>query len=483
MQLMLKYVCNVNSGIVRTMPVTIKIIEGENRKMKKALVIVLALVMVLSVIGLVSCSGKTYEGEYKYYSWGNLYGCHVSVTVQGGVITKVVVAEDGTIKDADGKGMHNLSPNWTNNPYGGPIEGEAGVDTPGKTNWLKYGQAMAESFVGLTTKEVLNMKVFVNAVGNVGEPITGKNNVETVKYIPEQLAVVIGGHGDIAKDAGATQSSARLILAVQDALLQAGGDVSKNPNCVSIDLGRSATAYGLVHGKGYVGYANVTVKNGAVTAAEMDEACLPTYVRATSAIEGVTVEGKFMDHGKQKTGNFYKTIKFADVTMTYDATIADTSLAADKQVSKGYMVGGKTMLEFFADEANCQKYFDAVAKNEVKVAVTGGDDVTIMCAATLLKTQNGYWGTPAVNALGWTANVQATINYVKANGFDNVTSKDDLKHADGYNADNDKIVEGQPVPDKLYNEWFDKNGVATGATWSDMWDYVNLLHNAFNKIK
>lgn len=448
--------------------------------MKKALVIVLVLVMALSVVGLVSCSGKTYEGEYKYYSWGNLYGCHVSVTVQGDVITKVVVAEDETIVDADGKKMHNLSPNWTNNPYAGPVEGEAGVDTPGKTNWRKYGQAMAESFVGLSVKEVLNMKVFVNAVGNVGEPITGKNNVETVKYIPEQLAVVIGGHGEIAKDAGATQSSARLILAVQDALLQAGGDISKNPNCVSIDMGRSATAYGLVHGKGYVGKADVTVKNGAVSAAELDEACLPDYssVRPTEAIEGVTVEGKYNNHGKVVTGYFYKTVKFADVTMTYDATIADTTVAEANQVSKGYMVGSKTMVEFFADEANCQKYFDAVAKNEVKVVLADKEDTTIMCAATLLKTQNGYWGNPAANALGWAANVKATIDYVKANGFNGITAKDDLKHTEGYDSAKDTAA-----ADKMYNEWFDKNGVATGATWSDLWDYVNLLHNAFNKIK
>lgn len=441
--------------------------------MKKALVIVLTLVLALSVVGLVSCAGKTYEGEYSYVSWGNTYGCKVKVTVQGNVITKVVI-DEAAMEEA---GWHNLSPNWTNNPYAGPIEGEAGYDTAGKTNWLKYGQAMVDSFVGLTTEQVLGMKVYVNATGNVGEPITGKNNVETIKYIPEQLAVVVGGHGDIAKDAGATQSSARLVLAVQDALLGNKGDSTKNPSCVSVDLGQSATAYGLVHGQGYVGQASITVKNGSITVADLDEACLPTYVTSKEAIENVTVVGKYLNHGKVSPANFYKTVKFGGVTMTYDATIANPSDEESKQVSKGYMVGNQTMLEFFADANNCKTYFDAVAKDAVSVTTASGDKTDIMCAATLLKTQNGYWNPPAANALGWAANVKATCDYVKAKGFANVAAKEDLQHKEGYVSSSDTVT-----ADKMYNEWLDKTGAQTGATWSDMWDYVNLLHTAYSQI-
>ena len=231
--------------------------------MKKALVVVLALVMALSVVGLVSCAGKTYEGEYHYvmnYGTEVHYGCKVRVTVQGNVITNVEMLSDSET------GWHNLSPNWTNNYQGGPIEGEAGVDTEGKTNWRKYGQAMVDSFVGLTKEEVLGMKVYVTPAG---EPLTGNSKVETVKYIPDQLAVVIGGHGDFAKDAGATQSTARLILAVQDALLEAKGDTSKNSNCVTLDLGQTVEgtySYANTHGSGFYGVTvEVTVKNGKIS--------------------------------------------------------------------------------------------------------------------------------------------------------------------------------------------------------------------------
>lgn len=418
--------------------------------MKKALVVVLALVMTLSVVGLVSCAGKTYEGEYSYSNWGNTYGCKVKVTVQGNVITNVEIME----AEMEELGWHNLSPNWTNNPYGGAIEGEAGVDSAGKTNWRKFGQAMVDSFTGLTTEEVLEMKVYV---GTSGEPLTDKNNVETIKYIPDGLAVVIGGHGEFAKDAGATQSSARLVLAVQDALLQAKGDVSKNKNCVTIDYGTSATAYGLVHRQGYVGIATATARYGKIVGAELDEACFPTQVTATADAGEYAVE---------VSGTYYwKTVKFGDFTAVYDATA-------------GYKVGDKTLKEFFADAANCEAYAKAVLADKVAVETADGDKTDIMTSATLLKSQNGYWSGSLIHAgqIGWKANVEATCKYVVANGFDGITAKDDLKYQDGYDKDSDKNQ-----TDLMYNEWFDKNGVATGATWSDLWDYVNLLHNAFNQ--
>lgn len=223
------------------------------------------------------------------------------------------------------------------------------------------------------------------------------------------------------------------------------------------------TAYGLVHGKGYVGKATVVRAGDSLVSAELDEACLPTYVTAKSAIEGYTVEGKYSSHGEPATANFYKTVKFADVTMTYDATEAGG-------FSKGYMVGTQTMLEFFAVEANCEKYFEAVAKNEVKVVLADGEKTDILNAKALLKTQNNYWGTPAEKALGWKANVEATCNYVVENGFDGASKKEDFEKKDN-----------SATNPKLDNELVDKNGVKTGATWTDMWDYFSLLKSAFGK--
>lgn len=222
-------------------------------------------------------------------------------------------------------------------------------------------------------------------------------------------------------------------------------------------------AYGLVHGKGYVAQATVVVKGSRLVSADLEEACLPTHITSKNAIEGYTVEGAYNNHGKVDTANFYKTVKFADVTMTYDATL-------DGEYSKGYMVGTQTMVEFFADEANCEKYFKAVSENKVAVVLANGDNTELMSAKTLLKTQNGYWGSPAENALGWKANVEATCKYVVENGFDGAAAKEDFVKTDN-----------SATNAKLDNELVDKNGVHTGATWTDMWDYFSLLKAAFNK--
>ena len=147
------------------------------------------------------------------------------------------------------------------------------------------------------------------------------------------------------------------------------------------------TAYGLVHGEGYVCQATVVVKGETLVSADLIEACLPTYVKAETAIEGYTVEGTYSNHGSAATANFYKTVKFGDVTMTYDATL-------DGEYSKGYMVGDQTMLQFFRNEANCEKYFNAVANDEVAVVLATGNDTTILDSAALLKTENGYWELP-----------------------------------------------------------------------------------------
>lgn len=238
-------------------------------------------------------------------------------------------------------------------------------------------------------------------------------------------------------------------------------------------------AYGLVHGKGYVGQATVVVAGDSLVSAELNEACLPTYVTAKKA-DGKTAEdadgtylvtGKYLNHGSPATATFYKTVKFGDVTMTYDTTDVTSG---ENTVSKGYMVGTKTMLEYFADAANCQKYFEAVAGNSVKVVTANGEKTDIMNAKSLLKTENGYWGTPAANALGWKANVEATCKFVVDNGF-TATSKDDFKHASDYDSKKDTATS-----DKMYNEW-SVGTVKTGATWSDIWDYYSLLKTAAGK--
>src|SRR5699024_4456594 len=139
-------------------------------------------------------------------------------------------------------------------------------------------------------------------------------------------------------------------------------------------------------GNGYVGKATVTVDaNGVVTDATLDEACLPTYVTAKEPVEGVTTTDKVTSHGSEVTKHFYTTVKFGGYTATYDLA------------THTYLINGLPMLDRFQSTVYARAWFEAVYTDSVVVVVSADgkkEDGEIMNSATLLKSQNGYWGTP-----------------------------------------------------------------------------------------
>ena len=159
--------------------------------MKKLIVIALAVVMALSVVAFVACgpSGEA-DGEYSYdNAWtpGQKYGAKVHVVVKNGVITEITIVTDTDT-------FYNLSKGWSD-----------------KAKWENGGQAMVDSFVGLSVKEVNAITVTCDAETN-NEAHTVKGQPTKIDGAPSALKVV----------AGATQSSGRLILAVQNALSKIG---------------------------------------------------------------------------------------------------------------------------------------------------------------------------------------------------------------------------------------------------------------------
>ncbi len=209
-------------------------------------------------------------------------------------------------------------------------------------------------------------------------------------------------------------------------------------------------AYGLVHREGYVGIGTVVVKGDSLVSVSLDEACFPTQVKAASADGDYTVTVGEV--------HYWKTVKYGSVVMTYDAT-------------DGYKVGTQTIKEFFkSSETNCKAYAEAVQANQITVVTSAGEKKDIMTAATLLKSQNGYWSGSSIheNQLGWKANVEATCAYVMKNGFNGAADKADFV-----------VSDNSATNPNLDNELVDKNAVKTGATWTDMWDYFSLLKTAY----
>ena len=126
---------------------------------------------------------QTAEGEYHYTNYGVEYGVKVSVEVQndekGERIRKVTIIDSGYTQLSDA----NADYGWTDEDRQVYIDGE---------------QALLDSYRGKDVVEVLSMDVDTDAIG---QPTSADSSVTI---------------------SGATQSSGRLLLAVQDALCNYG---------------------------------------------------------------------------------------------------------------------------------------------------------------------------------------------------------------------------------------------------------------------
>lgn len=149
--------------------------------MKKILVIALAVVMLVSVFALTACAQpQTVTGECSYenkWAAGSFYGCKVDVTVKGNIITAVKLYTD------EETGWHRTTASWK------PADGQLGFEAA-EAAYEKY---LNDTFVGKTVEEVLAIEA------------TATQAEQSVKTEGWNLA-------------GATQSAARIIVAIQNAL-------------------------------------------------------------------------------------------------------------------------------------------------------------------------------------------------------------------------------------------------------------------------
>ncbi len=154
--------------------------------MKKVLVIALAVVMALAVVAFVACEQpQTVTGKCHYSTQWGAYGAMVDVTVKGDVITSVKLYTDAEAAAADENwnDAHRTTPSWT------AAEGQLGFEAAEAA----YEDWFADVFVGKTVAEV---NAYVASATADGQSVT----TEGINL------------------AGATQSAARIIVAVQNAL-------------------------------------------------------------------------------------------------------------------------------------------------------------------------------------------------------------------------------------------------------------------------
>ena len=144
--------------------------------MKKYLAVVLAVVMAVACCAvLAGCTQPvTTTGSYHYenpWAAGTYYGCEATVTVKGDTIESVVISEDSAT------GWTNLSAGWT----------DKGIYEAAAEDYIA-------GFAGEAVEDVLAAEVELNAKG-----------------VPQSVT-------EAYLVAGATQTSGRVVLAIQSAL-------------------------------------------------------------------------------------------------------------------------------------------------------------------------------------------------------------------------------------------------------------------------
>ena len=171
------------------------------KRIKKALIgLAVGTVAALGVVGFAACGDKTetFDGEYHYANaWAPDsadYGVKVKVTVNVNTdkITKVEIVESNYVQ---------ATPSW--------VESE----TEGSKAYANGGEAeLLKKYNGLTVADVLAMKLDVNEDGS---PVS--NNSDGSVNPDFDASTFVTGETNLLIS-GATQSSARILLAVQDAL-------------------------------------------------------------------------------------------------------------------------------------------------------------------------------------------------------------------------------------------------------------------------
>lgn len=154
------------------------------KKFKKAIIALsVCALAALGTAGLAACGDDTVsgtaEGDYHYENYGTNYGVKVSVTVEDGVITSVTRVNSDYVEATSG--------------YNGEWEAayNNGID------------ALLQTYVGKTVDYVLSINVAVD---------------EMVPVMQSDGSFSSYGDDNEFLIADATQSTGRLLLAVQDAL-------------------------------------------------------------------------------------------------------------------------------------------------------------------------------------------------------------------------------------------------------------------------
>ena len=166
------------------------------KRMKKAIVgLAVGAIAALGVVGFAACGDKTVsgtaEGQYDYANpWDATkphYGVKVKVTVKDDIIQSLEIVKSDFVQATEG---------WE-----------------GREDYLASESSILAKFKNLDVDDIMKLEI---AVDKNGQPITSKNEDNTANPDFDASTFVVGETNLL--HTGATQSCARIILALQNAI-------------------------------------------------------------------------------------------------------------------------------------------------------------------------------------------------------------------------------------------------------------------------
>ncbi|MDR3318662.1 MAG: hypothetical protein LBS99_04425 [Clostridiales bacterium] len=236
---------------------------------------------------------------------------------------------------------------------------------------------------------------------------------------------------------------------------------------VAAPASATAVAYGRVHGAGSLGRVQITAnKDGAVSAAEIDETFFPVtngWTQYGAGVYGADGFENYYTYGAEEspiTTAYAKYIKVGD--KTFEAT--GTAATPVYKETGGNVYDLEKLLQS-GDFEICEWYYKAVTTGKAQILKKYGDtlakDVDAKHSSVTFNKKSAssaYWAA-SDNAIGWKGNIAELEDYIRNNGVN-------------YGYDSFSRAEDG-------NYWV-IGDTATGATLTDMGDYMLLAKKAYN---
>lgn len=237
-----------------------------------------------------------------------------------------------------------------------------------------------------------------------------------------------------------------------------------------------AESYNIVH-KGYVGRCVVKVENDKVKSVSYDEAFLPHTWANIELEENQEIDNNVIEIESNGNKSYYAKYISID-SKIFEGKIREEELVLDNVTYSQQKInyGNSEIPDLFRymynSDSHCEWYFKNVLGNKVFMCDKDGKRLENYKSKNTygsFKSEGKYWNDKNVWPIGWEGNLKALEQYMVGKKLVKLDESSFKKEDNGTTINN-----------YTYNYWT-IDGVKTGVTMVDIYDYYNLALSAYNK--